>query len=216
MNAVPFRVTVTLKTPAMLRPDMTLDAILAAAIYRQTNDIERAHRDVPLKCSPEGVWHASCVTLREGEWCDQGYVARLSGRDLEPVRYSDAPRDRHGRIRVFLGGRTYAAQVRRLKQFIGRVQFDGCGDVERTRALIGSLPGIGKNTSQGGGRIADIEIDRSDADQSVVVEGMPSRPVPVRVWTGWGLSDSGCATDCVGWQPAYWDSSKHEVCVVPG
>ncbi|MGH8463107.1 MAG: hypothetical protein ACRER5_03105 [Pseudomonas sp.] len=210
----PFRVTITLRTPACLRPDLTLDAVLAAAIYLISGDVERAHSDIPLARTKD-VWHASSIQFLGGERSSQPYIARLDSRDLVPVGYSGEA-NRKGRININISGGYLAAQLRKLPTFIGQVAFDGNGDIEEVKSLLHALPGLGKNTRQGLGRMGEIVVASSLKDVSVIREdGLPARPTPVTTWEQWGNNPDVAAKDHVAWQPPYWRHDQDALCVVP-
>lgn len=210
----PFRLTITLQTPAVIQQDITLDAILAAALYRLDGDLDGAHSKIPLSRT-DGVWHGSQVEFLDGEFHEIPFISRLARRDFDPSNYSGAA-NRKGKIRVFTGGGIYGAQLRKLRSFIGSIAFDGCGDVDQVRMLIESLSGIGKNVRQGMGRLRaeDIDIELLDSDQSLAIGGVPSRPVPVEVWESWHQTAAGQSTDLVGWKPPYWRDDHKALCVV--
>jgi CRISPR type IV-associated protein Csf3 len=212
-EVTPFRITLTLATRAMLRADMTLDSVLAAAVFRLTGSFEAAHEQLPLKRT-DHVWHASTITFLEGDFDTSRYVCRMSSNDWIGRRFTGAE-NRKGRISVRVSGGTYAPQVRAIRNFIGRVAFDACGDASAVETLVLSLPGIGKNANQGGGRIADVEIEPLAADRSIQAEGCIRRPVPEHTWVAWGRSLDGQVRDVCGWRPPYWRVDQHERCGVP-
>lgn len=210
----PFRVEITLRTPSCLNRDLTLDAVLAAAMYQLTGDLELAHSKLPL-AQTDGVWHASTIDFLAGEHSKQPYVAKLAHSDFDPTGYSGET-NRKGRIRINIGGGYLSPQLRKLPTFIGTVAFEGNGDIDQVGELLESLPGLGKNVRQGLGRMAMIEVTGTSQDRSVVSEpGVPARPVPVPVWEAWGNSADSVATDVVGWSPPYWKEEQHVLCAVP-
>lgn len=51
-----FVARVELRTPVLLGGFLTLDALLAAVLFEQTRDIDRAHGEIPL-ANTDGMWH---------------------------------------------------------------------------------------------------------------------------------------------------------------
>lgn len=210
----PFEVRITLRTPGCIRPDLTLDAVLAAALFRLHGDVERAHREIPLQ-NTDGVWHGSRVRFLQGEFAQARYVARLSHRDFDPAGYSGAE-NRKGEIRINIGGGDLSPQVRNLPVFAGSIAFDACGDAQAVEDLLWQLRGIGKNVRQGWGRVAQIQIHPQERDTSVRdANDEPCRPVPAELWRRWGLDAGRVITDEAGWRPAYWNNANRCLCVLP-
>lgn len=209
----PFRIILTLQTPAAIHAEMTLDGLLGGAIWRLTEDAEAAINDIPLQRT-DGVWHGSRVEFLEGEFTSLPAIAKLSHKDFPAENYSGAENTR-GNIRINVAGGDYAPQLRQRRTFAGQVAFYGCGDIERVQSLLESLPGIGKNVRQGLGRIAEIEIEPTDQDQSLVLNGEPMRPIPVAVWEAWGHASESCLSDHVTWTSPYWAQEQKQLCVLP-
>jgi hypothetical protein len=99
-----FKLTVQLKTPALLNPHMTLDSVLAAALFRQTQNVDRALAEIPL-AQRDGIWCGSSVQLERGHYTDMSFTQALRHKDFDPERYSDH-RKRGGAITVLIGGGT--------------------------------------------------------------------------------------------------------------
>lgn len=62
---------------------MTLDGLLAALIFEQGGDLEKAHADIPLK-NTNGLWHGSAAFIEKIDTEKKGFVANLhAGHDLD-------------------------------------------------------------------------------------------------------------------------------------
>lgn len=207
-----FRLEIQLKTPAILHPLLTLDALLAAALYRETNDLERAHNALPL-LRREGVWSASSVQLVDGMFVGLPFVSRLSKSDLDPARWSD--RNRAGKARVQVNGGTYMSKLSQHRAWIGTLAFDAAGDGDEACRLLGSLAGIGAKTTQGCGQIESISLVEGGSGGICAADGTPARPVPVELWSTWYAPvQAVLVIDEVSWHPPYYTTPKSR-CVVP-
>lgn len=212
MDSHCFRLEIQLKTPAILHPLLTLDALLAAALYRETGDLERAHRDLPLE-RREGVWAASCVQLVDGMYVELPFVARMSKADLDPSLWSD--RNRAGRASVQVNGGTYMGKLSRHRAWIGRIAFEATGLGQEALRLASSLAGVGAKTTQGCGQIDSIELIEGGSGGIRTDAGKPARPVPVELWSGWFASSlADLVIDEASWNPPYFTTPKAR-CVLP-
>ena len=55
---------------------MTLDALLAAILFDEHGDLERAHSEIPLQCT-DGLWHASAAIYEKQDAGRFAFVANL-------------------------------------------------------------------------------------------------------------------------------------------
>lgn len=214
----PFKLNILLRTPTAVQSDCTLDALLAAALYRLTGSPDRAHSEIPLQCT-DGVWHGSRVHHGNGERNQSIFVNRLSVRDLVPVQYKvlkgRSGKETKGPIRIKTISNAYSPRLNILETHVGELSFYGCGNIEQVRYLLMELPGIGKGIRQGHGRIAAIDFEGLDKDLSIVdANGKPARRVPVEIWRALGNDVEGCALEETTWKPAYWNKENMALCVV--
>jgi len=207
-----FRAHITLETPAILHELLSLDALLAAALYRRSGDVEQAHSAIPL-ARTEGLWHGSSVILGRGHAVTISCTRRLRGRDWEPRRFTD--QRKNGRVRVLTGGGRYRPEVDTYRGWAGEISFAARGEAEAVKNLLLSLPGIGAKARAGHGRIGEIEIEAIEHDESLCVAGEPRRPVPVRLCRKAGITVTPeTACEKVRWAPPYWQGEV-VACAVP-
>lgn len=218
MQHEPFRLEIALRTPAIMQPDMTLDALLAAAIYQRTGSIEQAHAQTPLACS-DGVWHASRLRAPHGEYGRAVFVSRLTRSDAGHGRYKGGvvtSGPNRGQVRIDTAMGTYAPRLNEHPTWMGVLVCEGMGDAEQACALLRSLHGIGRAVRQGHGRIAQIHAVQLDADVSVIAaDGAPARPVPLPQWQALGGRAEGIVVEDAAWRPAYWNPENRTYCAVP-
>jgi CRISPR type IV-associated protein Csf3 len=203
-----FSVQVTLRTPVVLHPDsyLTLDSVLAAMIYQRTENIGRAHADIPLDRLPSGTWHGSAAFLESAirqrpaefknsielrEQARENFITpekKLKGRvtpciDLGRSRWDTAARKsgRPNKTHYKATMDTYIAFDAEALYWYGR------GDIEAVRDLLSDLHHIGKKRRQGYGQIASIDVIAEDIDASLHFEHRGQvhsmRPIPVDAWT---------------------------------
>lgn len=208
-----FRLIIQLKTPAIVSPMLTLDAILAAALFRETGDVKFSHESLPL-ARKDGCWCGSTVQFERGAFTHLNWLGKLTTRDLNEERFTD--RDRKGRAMAKTNGGLYAASIESHRAWAGSVSFLGYGDPDEVVRLISTLNGIGAKTQQGCGEIDAIEWARGDTNGLWSTDQQrPLRPVPLPVWKSWGMAaDPDLGVDMVSWNPPYWGSPK-ALCVLP-
>lgn len=227
-----FVVRAFLETPAILdRGFLTLDALLAAMIFRQTEDPGRALTEIPLKRTG-ATWHGSAGFFEPGERTNACFVRSLSPSDLEsgmwqPMKGKRGKKNKHP-LFIDQSRNEEAHQWRRMNDEYdavasASVTWFGCGDAARVRELlIGADPGVlnlagvGKKVPQGYGRVSNIEIMEGDAmpDRSMMLkDGSPARPVPIDEWkAAGGRDDVRIRLDT--FEPPYY-SSDAVTCAVP-
>lgn len=215
-----------LDTPVILdRGFLTLDALLAAMIFRQTEDLARALTEIPLKRTG-ATWHGSAGFFEPGARMNACFARTLSPSDLEsgmwqPMKgkyplYVDQSRNDHPHQWRLMNDKYDAVASASVTWF-------GCGDAARVRELvIGADPGalnlagVGKKVPQGYGRVSNIEIMESDAmpDRSMMLkDGSPARPVPIDEWKAAGGGDD-VRIRLDTYEPPYY-SSNAATCAVP-
>lgn len=221
-----FVVRAFLETPVILgRGFLTLDALLAAMIFRQTEDPARALTEIPLKRTG-ATWHGSAGFFEPGTRTNACFVRSLSPCDLESGMWQ--PMKGKYPLYVDQARNDQPNQWRRMNDeydAVGSasVTWFGCGDAARVRELlIGADPGalnlagVGKKVPQGYGRVSNIEIMASDAmpDRSIMLkDGSPARPVPIDEWKAAGGGDDVCIR-LDTFEPPYY-SSDAVTCTVP-
>lgn len=188
MSNTAFRMDVKLKTPAIIQGHLTLESLLAAAVYERTGLMrDEALAKVPLTSINHGddkIWMASSVFLEGGVRRDRTTIIRRRTRDeMGPDFYEPNMRARKvdpffvdqskGDFKALLNTYpTYAAD-----QLVW--YFEGVSS--QCAELIASLAFIGKRRGQGFGEIGDVLVRAVDENPIVDANGIVRRPIPVHL-----------------------------------
>ncbi len=221
MVATAFCLEIRLVSAVVTNGFLTLDSLLAAALYNRTGDLAVAHRDIPLQREHE-VWRGSTVFFSEPCFIvDVDRVASLKQRDdLSLGLYAPGPRgftaidQRRGRYKASLDG--YKGMSAEYAYYFGM------GDAEASRELIARwLPGLGKKHQSGCGEFESIVVRELAVDRSwSSAGGTPTRPIPVETWMAIG-GRTDVATEDTAWMPPYspssslWTADSVRRCVIP-
>jgi CRISPR type IV-associated protein Csf3 len=206
----PFKLMLTLESPAILTHQLTLDALLSAAVYRATGKAEA--ETIPLiPLEREGdIFRASCLFFPEHyqyRVSPQSMVMGLRGQDdLSAEAFSPNRKNgtyghvdtQRGPYKSSLG--TYTAYESREPWY-----FYAVGDPEAvTRMVTDFIPGIGRRTAQGFGQVGAVTWDAIHDDFSwVQPSGFPARYLPLSLWQQLGgREDAPCAPFSV--KIPYW------------
>jgi hypothetical protein len=73
---------------------MTLDALLAASLFNEHGDLERAHSEIPLQCT-EGLWYASATMYAKQDAGRFAFVANPSTKHVSSTIYKSLKRSIH-------------------------------------------------------------------------------------------------------------------------
>lgn len=204
----PFAVQIFFSSPVIRQEntELTLDAVLAAAINMETGDIERAHRDIPLKRSGP-LWHGSSLFLVNPTPIQAPFIANLSAVRNDCDGYSGKIQRAGGDFRAFVD--KYDAYAPEYAVWFG------CGDLSAVERLLRLLPGIGKKSAQGYGQIKEYLVIPIPRDRSLMLEdGTPARPVPLSIWEQIPAARGG-RHDAITFRPPYWDTRGTEMCAIP-
>lgn len=212
----PFCLEIELESPVITMGFLTLDAVLAAARFYQTEDVAQALTNLPLD-KGHGIWKASAISFDPSlSIAEVDYTMSLrSPGDLHIDAYAPK-RDRYTPVDQARG-----AYLRRLETYKGyqarRAYFFGVGDAEACRDLLQDyLPGLGKKSRSGAGEFGEIRVHDIQTDFSWKnAQGEPMRPLPVAIWPSVG-GEPNPPEDFVAARAPYWDKKHFERCVVPG
>jgi hypothetical protein len=206
-----FAVRAELASPIIVLGWLTLDGLLAAQLFQQTQSIERAHAEIPLARTGD-LWHASAAFFEDATPTGAAFTASLRAQnDLRPED-----------IGLMRGGKLPKPGLKRRREWgnvmnsypalnASAVWWFGEGDANAVEQLLHEIGDIGKARARGFGHV--VQVDIADAMPTGVkgTDGQPLRPVPLDLWTG--------AADAVrseeAWRPAYWKRENRTVCVVP-
>jgi hypothetical protein len=191
---------------------MTLDALLAAILYDEHGDLERAHSEIPLQCT-DGLWHASAAIYEKQDAGRIAFVANLRAmHDLDPDLLAKNPKGAIHR-RIGLSRRQdYGAVMRSYRQIsVDSISWYGEGDIKRIEELISGIHFIGKRRGSGFGEIAGFSMESADLDGLQGPFDEPLRPIPEGLFKG----DTSSLRADAAWKPAYWHPENRAVCYVP-
>ncbi len=222
MDAQPFSVTVTLRSPPIFPQTWhapTLDALLSYARYIQSGEDLSVIRDLPLQCTM-GVFHGS-VPAFAAPVSPVGFAMAASfGKEDHEGVYKRG----RGAQKVDLVRGPFQVKADRYEAFWTvkpgnmRLTWFGCGDPDAViRLLQEFIPAIGKRNNKGFGEVLEWESEPRflDEDESWVRRGFVMRPIPVDVFRDvTGMDTEGRFMDNAAWQPSYFHSPKAR-CVLP-
>jgi len=207
-----FVARVELRTPVLLGGFLTLDALLAAVLFEQTGDIDRAHGEIPL-ANTGGMWHASAALLEDPVQYRATLTASLhAGHDLDPdllkrgrggvlPRIGEKRRREYGNVQNPVEGVAAPA-----------LWWFGEGDPDAVEALLRGVRHVGKKHTAGYGEVSYLDLEPVEATNGVLdAEGFPLRPVPAEIYTG---NPDAVVADAA-WRPAYWRLENRAKCYVP-
>lgn len=214
-----FAVVATVSTPIISNGFLTLDAVLAAIIYRRTGDLHAAHNDIPLARTGV-VWHGSQAFFDRYTMGFTGLVRSMKPDDLESGKWEIVSK-RKTNYPLHIDQKRDVAQHEwrsRMDQYqtinTQHVYWFGHGDIERVKDLLSDMQGIGKKTSHGFGQVDSLNIEPTDVDLSLrLPDGSPARPIPADMWQATG-GDKGARSGFYALEPPYFESPK-VLCVVP-
>lgn len=229
-TSTPFCVTALLDTPLVLSADsfLTLDALLAAAVFKRTHDVEAAHGGVPLSTTC-GIFHGSAAFVRNPlrrsrpgfkrgfQPVEEMWIQKLAYQ-TGTGKNSDKPLARQGRIDTQRASGHKSSTDEFMAYDTNQVIWMGCGNVDAVQDLLTEIAFIGKKSRQGYGQVAEFIVDEVDLDESLwsVRHGAarPTRPIPLPIWRDAGHTDHGLITrPCAARLPYF--GAQPEMCVVP-
>jgi hypothetical protein len=191
---------------------LTLDALLAAALFERTGDLEQAHSALPL-AQTGGMWHASAALLEAPTQYRATLTASLHARhDIAPEllrrgrggvlpRIGEKRRREYGNVQNPVEG--FAATA---------VWWFAEGDPKEVETLLQGVRHVGKKHTAGYGEVGHRDIEPVDTVNGVLdLAGYPLRPIPGEIYKGKG--DAVVAD--AAWRPAYWKLENRAKCYVP-
>ena len=207
------KISFTLQSPLVTNGGyMTLDALLAALIFEQSGDLEKAHADIPLK-NTNGLWHASAAIIEKIDTEKKGFVANLhAGHDLDPDLVF---KNKNGNVHRAVGltrRQDYGAVFNSYRMSTAtEITWYATGDRGQIQLLLSEVEFIGKRRASGFGQVSNLVIEESEIDGVSGLFGEPLRPVPVDMFNG----DKSSLRADAAWRPAYWHPLNRTVCYVP-
>lgn len=201
---IPLTITAQVKGPLVSGGGyMTFDALLAAAVFAQTQDLEAAHEQLPL-ARTSGMYHASAALMEPLQVGRRAIVQGMRpGLELLPWLKKNSAGAVH---RAFSNMPDNILNSYRSFD-VETVTWSCQGDPDRIRPLLDALPMIGKKRST---EVTHWSIEEGELDGVVGYADEPLRPVPTWLWKG---ARSHVVAD-VCWRPAYWDPRYKAPCYV--
>jgi hypothetical protein len=187
---------------------MTLDGILGAVLFDQVQDVDLAHKSIPVRCV-DGLFYASSAF---GEPIEKGRRAFIAGlyadHSIDPdLLLKNRKGDIHRKFDSSLTNVMNTYRVLTVPALTWLVE----GDADKIERLLNQVEFIGKRRASGHGQVTTWSIEQTDEDCLVGYLGEPLRPIPVEMFTG---DKSRPVVDCA-WQPAYWDLNNRSACYSP-
>ena len=183
-----FLIRLPLTTPVILTHRTTLDAILAAQLFDETQDLDYATTRIPLE-REHGIWCGSAVFLEKPVLVDEIVVgSSVRALSLDPALIRPKGTGRYVAIDP-RGGDFRNRQSFMHAHATPAAYFMGRGDLDEVRRLMRTMTGMGKRRNSGYGQIdmAAAEFRLLDYPRAqgtlMLTDGTPSRPVPVDIWT---------------------------------
>ena len=191
---------------------MTLDALLAAILFDEHGDLERAHSEIPLQCT-EGLWHASAAIYEKQDSGRFAFVANLRAmHDLELGLIAQNAQGKPHRSLGLTRRRDFGAVMNSYRVFSAEsISWYGQGDTNRIEGLLSGLHFIGKRRANGFGEVAGYSIEPAELNGLLGPFDEPLRPIPEALFTG----DTTSLRADAAWKPAYWHPENRAVCYVP-
>ena len=208
-----FQLTIRLAAPMITGGGyMTLDALLAAVLFDEHGDVNRAHAEIPL-AHTQGLWHGSAAIYEKTSSGRQAFVANLrASHDLD---IDHVAKNKQGRPHAAIGlarRREFGAVMNAYRMFTApTVSWYGEGDPDAVSALIKTLDFIGKRRANGFGEVDGFDIVPADIDGVLGFFNEPLRPIPEELYQG----DRSALRADAAWRPAYWHPENRAVCFVP-
>lgn len=208
------KITLALGSPIISNGGyLTLDALLAALIFDESGDLEKAHSSIPL-ANTDGLWHASAAFIEKVHVERHGFVANLrASHDLDPNHIAKGKGGLLHRTMGLTRRSDFGAVMNSYKVIMSpTVTWYAQGDAGAVEKLLAGVTSIGKRRASGYGAVASVSVEEGDLDGITGFFGEPLRPVPVDLRQG--FAPSALKADAA-WRPAYWHPANRAVCFVP-
>lgn len=221
-----FALLVKLASPAIIQGSLTLESLLAAAVFERTGKMRNeALSEVPLTSRQIGddpdarLWLASAVHhLGHVTMGEEAILRRRRRDETGPDFYTANLRAKKSCPYAIEQGRDdYKALLNPYTTtHCEALVWLGHGDAQQCANLLESLTFIGKRRGQGFGQIAEVCVRSFASDPVLWPNGLVRRPIP----SAWLALIEGAAP--IGQQQKAYISVKHpswahrpELCAVP-
>ena len=216
-QSIPFLVEAKLDSPVIISPEayLTLDSLLSASCQMFGDD----DKDLPL-LQTDGLYHASAGILVGNPISSEApFISRMTLRDYADTRILPNNITKK-RSNLLIKPKAFPDKPR-LDRYplyhYPRMIWFGCGDPDKTLAILSRLPGIGKRCNSGYGQIGSLSILPLPYDFSIKLpDETPARPIPVSLCPQFGVDTATSRLYRVTYSPDYFDfESNADMCAIP-
>ena len=191
---------------------MTLDSLLAAIVFENTEDVEKAHNQLPLKRTGE-LFHASAAILDPDVRKDQIFTASMRwDHDFSPDVFE---KNRQGRLQKKVSAkrkRDFGNIFNTYTSFLApdiAWYCEGCK--EEIEHLLNPVQFIGKRRGSGFGEVKKWVVEDAQYDGILGRGKAPLRPIPDFLYKG----DPTALRIEAAWKPPYWEPTNRAICYAP-
>lgn len=185
---------------------LTFDALLAAIVFERTEDLQKAHNELPLKRTGE-LSHASSAILFPDVTEPRTFTASMRWQhDMSPDYFKQKRKVSALRKRDFGNVfNTYNSLV--AKEVIWYCE----GDRDAIHELLEGVAFIGKRRGSGYGEVRNWVIEDGDYDGILGFNDNPMRPIPEALYEG----NKDALKIETAWKPPYWEPTNKAICFAP-
>ena len=208
-----FQLTAQLQTPVIIGGGyLTLDAQLGCILFEKLQDVDEAHKQIPLAFS-DGLFHGSAAIVEPISQQSVTFIANLRAQHaLDPDLIL---KNRHGRIHRKLGPlrrQDFGNVLNRYTSIEAEaIYWYGEGDPVAVENLVRDVEFIGKRRASGYGQVSTWSLENADYNGLTGPFGEPLRPIPEDLFEG----DTGQIKLDAAWRPPYWHPENRAICYAP-
>ncbi|GGB53522.1 hypothetical protein GCM10011607_12610 [Shewanella inventionis] len=214
------KITLKFLTPVIASEPIHIDAVLAYAKFKHTNDLDAAHNRLPIK-KTNGVYHASALRLQSpARIVKADFNGSLRPQDMNTRLF--APNALRGSKYLYIDT-ARGEHKAELNSYIAYESlhstgyFFVVGDKDEIETLLNTYVfGIGKKSHAGFGQIESISIEIIDEDKSIYCDELGvMRNTPMHVFKELGYKKTSIVdSELATYFPPYYKTEPVE-CVVP-
>jgi len=211
----PLKIEFKMTSPIMLgHPFIHLDGLILHLLYRNILDDDyyclpskkpidfSKYVKAPLK-QTEDVYHASVSFFDTDTKFATTIYKRFCTEYLELLQTK--------KQKILKGSGFFRDYMMKMVYIPAKVIFfHVCGNKTEIERLLQHVVNLGKKTAYGFGRVKSLYVEETEADYSLVKDGLAMRPIPVRM-----LMEAKTKV-MLAYKPPYWDKRNVELCAFPG
>lgn len=202
------KITATMKSPFIKTGHMTIDGILAAQLFDELNDVEKAHASIPLK-QTDGLFHASGAIFEPFEKKRASFIAAF--RETHSIDPDLIKKNKGGLLHKKFDSSLTNVMNSYPAYSAPEITWYAEGDIAEVERLLRPIQFLGKRRASGFGEVERWEIEDGELDGLVGYDGEPLRPTPIEMFTG----DKSLPIVDAAWRPAYWNVLNRSACYAP-